>query len=152
MKEFEDEEEEKESVECYGHGGDDAPTYDWAASYPESHYVPTDDQYQYKESEDTYATNQRALRELREFERLQEEDSEYEDRLREQQEEEEWEEEQQELEYNEDVAESEANESDAKMAKCETEEERDAVKAENDEAHRRLNDARYDSGHHFRGM
>ena len=64
----------EEYDDCYGHGGDDMTTYDPYASYPESHYSETDERYMDEQSEMTEATNQRALRELNEFQRLQDEE------------------------------------------------------------------------------
>lgn len=65
--------------ECYGHGGDDMDTYDSYASYPESHFSETDEQYMDEHAEATEATNERAQRELEEFQRLQDEEAELEE-------------------------------------------------------------------------
>ena len=64
--------------ECYGHGGDDMITYDPYASYPESHFSETDERYMDEQAEMTEAINQKALRELKEFQRLQDEEAEME--------------------------------------------------------------------------
>lgn len=50
----------------YGNAGADP-----YASYPETHFVPTSDQYQVEESEQTAYTNGRAQRELQEYQQLQ---------------------------------------------------------------------------------
>ena len=68
----------EEYEECYGHGGDDMTTYDPYASYPESHFSETDERYMDEQAEMTEATNQKALRELDEFQRLQNEEAEQE--------------------------------------------------------------------------
>ena len=68
----------EENEECYGHGGDDMTTYDPYASYPESHFSETDERYMDEQAEMTEATNQKALRELDEFQRLQDEEAEQE--------------------------------------------------------------------------
>lgn len=71
--------------DCFGHGGDDMETEDPYASYPESHFTETDDRYLDSYAEDTEETNLRALRELEELRRIQEEESELyeeEERLR----------------------------------------------------------------------
>ena len=65
----------EEYEECYGHGGDDMTTYDSYASYPESHFSETDECYMDEQAEMTEATNQKALRELDEFQRLQDEEA-----------------------------------------------------------------------------
>lgn len=68
----------EENEECYGHGGDGMTTYDPYASYPESHFPETDERYMDEQAEMTEATNQKALRELAEFQRLQDEEAEQE--------------------------------------------------------------------------
>ena len=67
------------NYDCYGHGGDDMTTYDPYASYPESHFSETDDQYMDEQAEDTERTNARARRELNYFQRMLDEDAELEE-------------------------------------------------------------------------
>ncbi len=69
-------EEERANQDCYGHGGTDMSSYDSYATYPESHFAETDARYLDEESEMTEATNQKALRELEEFQRLEAEQAE----------------------------------------------------------------------------
>ena len=64
---------------CYGHGGDNMETYDTYASYPESHFSETDDRYMDEHAEATEKTNERARRELEEFQRMQDEEAELEE-------------------------------------------------------------------------
>ena len=54
-------------------------TYDTYASYPESHFSETDDRYMDEHAEATEKTNERARRELEEFQRMQDEEAELEE-------------------------------------------------------------------------
>ena len=70
---------EVEDDKCYGNGGDNMETYDPYASYPESHFSETDDRYMDEHAEATEKTNERARRELEEFQRMQDEEAELEE-------------------------------------------------------------------------
>lgn len=141
MIEFEDDSTIGE--EWFGHGGTEMPSYDWSANYSESHFCETDERYMDKESEDTEATNQRALRELEEFNRILEEEAD---------EEEEWLSEQAELEDFEEEARTVLEENDAAWFKAESEEDKEKLKEICKESHANLDNASYDVGHHIRGI
>lgn len=68
--------------ECFGHGGDNMPTYDSYASNPESHFSDVDGNYMYEPAEETEKTNLKARRELEELTQIQEEEAELEEEAR----------------------------------------------------------------------